>query len=503
MAAHRPMPVIRQTAVVPKSIAALVVFAASAAVLVLEILASRLLAPYVGVSLETFTAIIGTILAGIATGAWLGGLAADRIDPRRMLGPLIVAGGGFALLTVPVVRGLGNTSGQGGSSATVLLALAGFFLPSAVLSAVAPTVAKLQLQDLAKTGGVFGRLSGIGTLGALVGTFVTGFLLVARVPTSGVIFGLGATLVVTGVGLWVWLSRQDTVVLSCLALAAMATGALGLVVDSPCQVESAYYCLTVEHDPGRPSGRVLLLDDLRHSYVDLDDPTYLEFDYAKSIHDVVEVALPPGPIDALFIGGGGFTLPRTFLAERPGTQTTVFEIDPAVVDLAEEELGLVTSDALTVREGDARIGIRSAPTDGFDLVVGDAFASLSVPWHLTTREFLDEVHRVLRPDGVYVVNVIDYPPFRFARAELATFREQFDFVAVIGTPVELDGGAGGNLVLVAADEPLNLAELDALTAAHGDTVLVGSALDTFIGGAPVLTDDYAPVDQWLVQDRAS
>ncbi|HZJ28181.1 MAG TPA: fused MFS/spermidine synthase [Acidimicrobiia bacterium] len=485
----------------PKSVAAALVFACSAAVLVLEILASRLLAPYVGVSLDTYTAVIGTILAGIAAGAWLGGLAADRIDPRRLLGPLVVAGGGLALFTVPVVRGLGDASGQGGSTATVFLALAGFFLPAAVLSSVTPIVAKLQLQDLGKTGGVFGRLSGIGTLGALVGTFVTGFLLVARAPTRGVIFGLGATLVLAGIGLWVWLSRRDAAVLSCLAIATVGTGGLAVVVDDPCQIESAYYCMRVEHDPARASGRILWLDDLRHSYVDLDDPSYLEFDYLKSVHDVVEVALPDQPIDALFIGGGGFTLPRALAAERPGTRTIVLEIDPAVVDLAEDELGLETSEALEVRVGDARIGIRNAPTDGFDLVVGDAFASLSVPWHLTTREFLDEVRRVLRPDGVYVVNVIDYPPFRFARAELATFRAQFDFVAVIGSPFQLDRGVGGNLVLVAADDPANTAALEALVAEHGDTVLVGAALDAFIGSAPELTDDYAPVDQWLVRDR--
>ena len=85
-------------------------FICSAAVLMLEILAGRILAPYVGISLETYTAIIGTVLAGIAVGAWAGGKAADRIDPHRLLGPVIAVGGVLAFLTVPIIRGLGSQS---------------------------------------------------------------------------------------------------------------------------------------------------------------------------------------------------------------------------------------------------------------------------------------------------------------------------------------------------------------------------------------------------------
>ena len=231
--------------------------------------------------------------------------------------------------------------------------------------------------------------------------------------------------------------------------------------SAPCQVESAYYCIRVEHDIQKPSGRILWLDDLMHSYVDLDDPTYLEFDYVKSFSDAVAVAWPQAQaLDALHIGGGGFTLPRYLAAEYPGTKSTVLEIDPTVLKIGRERLGLRTSKALRVRIGDARIGIRDRPDDSADLVVGDAFGSLSVPWHLSTREFVEDIHRVLRPGGLYIANVIDYPPFRFARAELATFREQFDYVAVIAPQSVFDGIYGGNLVLVASDRALDRAALE-------------------------------------------
>ena len=159
--------------------------------------------------------------------------------------------------------------------------------------------------------------------------------------------------------------------------------------SEPCQVESAYYCMRVDHDPFRATGRILWLDDLRHSYVDLADPTLLEFDYTRSFSDAVDAAFPEGQaLDALHVGGGGFTFPRYLAATRPGTRSTVLEIDPAVRDLARDELGLRTSPALRVRIGDARLGIRDEADDSRDLVVGDAFGSLSVPWHLTTREFV-------------------------------------------------------------------------------------------------------------------
>ena len=251
-----------------------------------------------------------------------------------------------------------------------------------------------------------------------------------------------------------------------------------------------------------PSGRTLWLDDLRHSYVDLDDPTELQFAYVQSFADVVASRFPDHPaIDALHIGGGGFTMPRYLRAEYPGTHSTVLEIDPEVLKIGREELGLRTGPDLRVHIGDARIGIRDQATDSADLVVSDAFGSLSVPWHLATTEFIGEVQRVLRPDGVYVLNIIDYPPSRFARAELRTLQEHFAHVAVLAPSYVLDGKDGGNLVLVASEQPIDTATLRERSASTGVEVVAGAAVDRFIDGMPVITDDHAPVDQWLSQDR--
>ena len=467
------------------------VFCTSAAVLVLEILAGRLVAPYVGVSLETYTGIIGTVLAGIAVGSWTGGWLADRRDPRRLLGPTLLAAGGTALLVPPIISTLGPSvaANGGGPAGIVTLAVAAFVLPTALLSAVSPMAAKLRLASTAETGVVVGGLSAAGTAGALVGTFVTGFVLVAALPTRPIVVGLGAVLAATGLVVSGRLGRRPRP--GVLAGLVIAVG-LAQAAPSPCQQETAYYCITVLADPERPSGRVLLLDNLRHSYVDLSDPTYLEFRYIRLFRDVVDATTPSGSLDALHIGGGGFTFPRLLAATRPGTTSTVLELDPDVVAVARNRLGLETGPQLSVRTGDARLNIADERTEGFDVVVGDAFGGLSIPWHLATKEMLSEIDRVLRPGGVYVLNVIDAGPRKLVRAVLATLNVVFDHVVLVAPPT----GPAGNHVLVASKKPIVIDDV-----ARGDGLVVaGPAVDRFVGGTRALTDDHAPADQLLTRE---
>ena len=477
-------------------VAGALVFFTSGAVLVLEILAGRLLAPYVGVSLETYTAAIGTVLAGIAAGTWIGGYLADRVNPRRMLGPLLVVGGALCLATVPVVRLLGAAVTSGGSEGVVRLALAGFFTPAAVLSAVNPTVVKLQLRDLAVTGRVVGQLSALATAGAIVGTFLAGFVLVEAAPTTTSILVIGGSLMAAGTALWLWLSTTSGRLVATVAAVAVLGSGLGAAAGDPCDVETVYHCARVVSDDSRPAGRLLVLDTLVHSYVDPDDPRHLEFGYIKVFADVVEAAARAGPLDVLHVGGGGFTMPRYLRAVRPRSTSLVLEIDPGVVELSRERLGLRTGPDLQVRIGDARRAVADLHPASYDVVLGDAFGGLAVPWHLTTIEFARAIHATLRPGGLYVVNLIDEPPLRFARAEVATLLDVFDHVKVIAPGPTIANESGGNVVVAASDDPIAEEEVAARIAARaGDEQVVAGS--TFAGRAPTLTDDHAPVDQWL------
>jgi spermidine synthase len=268
-------------------------------------------------------------------------------------------------------------------------------------------------------------------------------------------------------------------------------------------VETAYHCARVVADPDRSSGRTLLLNSAQHSYVDLADPRNLKFAYIQWIGLVADLVAAPGrPVDALHLGGGGFTVPRYLAATRPGTDNVVFEIDGGLVELDRRELGVRPGPQLRTMVGDARVLIGGRADRSADLVVGDAFGHLVVPWHLATREMVAEIRRVLRPGGIYVQNVIDYPPVRFVRAELATVAAEFPYLAVIAPPDAIQDRRGANFLIVASDAPLPLDGLRTRLSALGTDpaeLLTGSDLTGFVGKAGVLTDEFAPVDQLLVK----
>jgi spermidine synthase len=488
----------------PPLVAAVLTFIATASVLVLEIAAGRLLAPYVGVSLTTYTGIIGAILAGIALGAWIGGRAADIVGPLPLLGPAFILGGISAIAAVPIVGLVGDFGLGEGLVAIILLATTAFVVPAAILSATAPMLVRATLTDVATSGSIVGRLSAVGTVGAITGTFLTGFVLLGLFPTRVLIVSIGVGLVAIGVVLTLWLRRGGRWSAPIAVAAVLLTGGLAVAGPSPCDAESAYYCIAIERDPSDPDVRVLVLDRLTHAAVDLRDPTNLEFGYVRRFADATapfRAGLGASP-DVLHIGGGGFTFPRYIEALYPDARQTVLELDPRIYEIAQSELGYVPSDRIDVRLGDARQSIRALQSDAFDIVIGDAFGGLAVPWHLTTREMLDEIARVLRPGGAYVVNIIDYPPLRFVRAEAATAATVFSQVAAIASRGTIAGEGGGNLVLVASDTPLDTEAVEAAIATwgEGETTAVVAApneVQAFIGPSFTLTDDFAPVDQLL------
>lgn len=479
-----------------KKLAAALVFVASAAVLVLELTALRLIAPYVGLTLETSTAVIGTALAAIALGAWAGGISADRGSPRRVIGPLFLVGGALTLVVNPAVRWMADVANPTTAAVNSLVfAALTVFAPAAVLSAIPPMVAKLQLASLSETGSVVGRLSAISTLGAIVATFVTGFVLIALFPVSVILLGTGISLIVVGFVVAVTSAPRPGVVAGTVAVAVLA-GVAGWTAPNPCDRETPYHCVSVIQDASRTDGRTLRLDNLRHSYVALDDPTYMEFDYVRAIAGVLD-ATGPGdrPLDVLHIGGGAMTLARYQLASRDRGLNTVVEIDPGVIQVDRQELGLPTSRRLDVRAADARTEVRRLADDSYDVFVGDAFGGVAVPWHLTTRETVTDVDRVLRSQGIFTQNVIDYGGLRFLAADVATVGTVFDHIAVYEQTSLTN--RGGNFVVIAAHQPLDLEAIKAAVAKQDAPMrLVSDArVQRWRDSAPVLTDDYAPVDQ--------
>lgn len=466
------------------------VFVAAAAVLVLEIVAGRILAPYVGVSLQTFTGIIGTILAAIALGAWLGGRAADRYDPARLLGPVLIVGGVLAVVSPAVVYVVGPNATSEGPLTIVVLAAIGFFLPAAVLSTVTPIAAKASLDSLDSTGVVVGQLSALGTAGALFGTFVTGFVLIASMPSQPITWVVGAVLVLLG-SVLAWSGARTAVVVGVLALSFAVVGASAIA--APCDHETAYSCAIITSPADQPTVKALILDTFVNSVVDTEDPAWLSSRYAQATDAVVSSRFNRS-FDALYVGGGGFAIPRYYQATR-GSTATVLEIDPALPPIALEELGLVDGPWLTTVTGDARVGVKNS--DGpFEVIVGDAFSGRSVPWHLTTEEFIAQLEAVLTEDGIYAINVIDHPPNEFVRAELVTLAQVFDHLALISPQSQLDEIRGGNYILAGSNVPFDREAISGLVT-EGEVVLVDSDALSWAVGGMLLTDEFAPTDQLL------
>lgn len=482
----------KQGSALPPVAAAAIVFVAAGAVLVLEILAVRLLAPYVGLTLETTTSIIGAALAGIAIGAALGGYFADRTDTRQLVVGLLVGGGLLALLTVPIVRWLGPGARGDGDLAALGITLIALVPAAAALSAVSPAVAHLQLEDLRVSGTVVGGLSAWATAGALLGTFGAGFVIVPLLPIGTAVLLVGGVLVLAGIALGASTRVLPPAGLAGAALAAVALGALPATASSPCERETKYHCVSTEAEKG---GYHLLLDNDYNSFVDPDNPRHLDYAYTRWIADGIDATYPRrAPLDVIFVGGGGFTLPRWVIATRPESQVRVLEVDDEMIEFVEERLGLRTSPQLTVALGDARMEVLNLPSNSADVVVGDAFSGLTVPWHLTTAQWIEEVRRVLKPEGIYALNMIDFEPLELLQAETATLLDAFADVRMIAYPNEEGEPAGANAVLFASDRKL---PAPARTNAEGALTYERGDVATFAAGAESLRDDYAPVDQLL------
>jgi spermidine synthase len=254
-------------------------------------------------------------------------------------------------------------------------------------------------------------------------------------------------------------------------------------------------------DLDRPRAWMLLVDGTPQSHVDLDDPRHLEFEYMRRLGHVADLAGPAGqPLCVLHLGGGGLTLARYVAATRPGSSQLAVEADAQVADLVRERLPLgqpsrarTQAGRIRVRVADARAVLEQVPAGSFDVVVADVFAGARTPAHLTSAEFAGLAARALTPSGVFAANIGDGPPLTHARGRVATVRSAFSHSCLIAEGPVLRGRRFGNLVVVAADHELPVAELTRRAAADPfpARLVDGEELDRFVAGVRPITDALA------------
>lgn len=234
---------------------------------------------------------------------------------------------------------------------------------------------------------------------------------------------------------------------------------------------------------------VVRIDGREQSYVDLNDPTRLAFDYVRRIGDVLDAVAPPGnPIRVVHVGGAGLTLPRYVAATRPTSAQVVLEPAEVLTARVREELALPRRSGIKVRAVDGVTGIAALRDDYADVVVVDAFEHGSVPIGLVEAAHFAEIGRVLQPEGCYVLNLVDQAPFALARDAVAGLREVFTSLMVSAEPATLRGRRPGNLLITAGRTGVPLTDLRRRAASSSapyqvlDDRLVS---DTLGGGHPL------------------
>jgi len=255
-------------------------------------------------------------------------------------------------------------------------------------------------------------------------------------------------------------------------------------------------------DPDRPRAWTLLVGSTPQSYVDLDDPLYLDFEYVRRLGHLLDLAAPASqPLRVLHLGGGALSLARYVAATRPGSGQLAVDSDAEMMDLIRERLplrqpsrrGRGHAGRIRIRIGDARAVLEELRAASFDVVIADIFAGARTPAHLTSTEFAAAARRTLAPAGIFAVNIGDGPPLAHTRSRTASARAVFGWACLVADAAVLRGRRFGNVVLAASDRELATPDLTRRVAADPfpGRVLDGDELDRFVAGARPISDGRA------------
>ena len=495
------------------------VFVAGMASMSLEFAASRILIPVFGSSIYTWGSLIGVILTGLSLGYHIGGKLADK-NPSFLKLCLVIFSAGLYIIFIPFIAPTLTTSFiqflSDSQYASLFAVFTLLILPTFLLGIVSPYAIKLATRRLAELGNVSGNLYSLSTIGSIVGTFLTVFVLIPTFEINHIIYGLGVTLMgfsslfglarfpkVLAVFVVVLLLFFPSISLSSANTVMVHTGTLVY------EKETLYSHLDVI-DNGNI--RTLYLDGNIHSQMYKDKPEELVNTYTKYFH--LGFLFNPDAKDVLFVGGGGFSGPKNFLSMYSEVRIDVVEIDSDVISTARNYFNLPVDNAsgsrLMIYNDDAR-NFLSKTEKKYDLIILDAFSKNYVPFHLMTLEYFQLLDKRLSSDGVIISNSIGSMAgdrSDIVRAVYKTISQVFPSVYVF--PTEHNSGNLQNIMLAAMktpsveyskDELRQLASNNDNNNHNSSTVLADLAYLEHLYGAelktndvPLLTDQFAPVE---------
>ncbi len=482
----------------------------------LEGAAFRILAPLVGVSMFLTAGVVGVILAGMATGNAIGGMIAARYGTVATLKKSLAAAA-ISTLTIVILwtltLRLGIYDDWPMIPKVIVWSFSLFLIPALALGTITPQVIGLSVRELDKTGSITGRLYGYSTIGCILGILVSAWLMIeclGAIRTS-IVCGLLPLLLILALSRFEASSiRKET---WRLAAGLIAFGVcLFLLHKSPFDKESKYFAIKVNNVVAdNRELKQLALDSLIHSSIDLNDPSFLFYAHEQIQADLTRAAAVHAREKGrtprvLVIGGGGYSYPRWVesQADLSDVQIEVVEIDPAVTEIAHEKLGLSRTTRIVSIHKDGRQFVKLAPPATYDLVIQDAVNDMSVPYHLMTAEYTQLVKRLLHPDCLYLLTVIDnFDSGRFLASAVRTTESVFGNVNLM-LPRRPEPDTRNVFVIAGRNSCESGAASDFFTGVERETVRattfvfpqsdVAQLISRCQGYSPLLTDDFAPVD---------
>jgi spermidine synthase len=478
----------------------IIVFISGAMIMILELVGSRVVAPYVGTSTFVWTSLIGVILASLSLGYYLGGKVADRNPKAEKLAWIIFIASALIVLTwiikdqVMLMSSIiSDNRLRALFSATVLFVPASLFL-----GMVSPYAFKLKLSNLDTSGQTAGTLYALSTLGSIIGTFLAGFYLIPSLGTQKLLILIALalalnTLLIKEGKTW-YLRALYSLILFVLLFFNFNT--VDVQAKNFIDLDTKYSRVWIyDTEYKGKETRVLLRDDKFHSakYLNSDE---LVFDYTKYYN--LALNLLAQSEETLMLGGAAYSYPQYLLKNYPSLGVDVVEIDPQLTALAREHFGLKDHDNLNIYHDDARIYIDNNKKD-YDIIYGDAFSShYSVPHHLTTLEFNNNIYDSLKEEGVYIMNIIssiDGPKSDYFKAQYFTTASVFDEVLVFPVVDKDNEQLVQNIILLAYKGEKTRDEL--ITNLEDTKYLDSLYMVDDNDFKMILTDDYAPVEYFI------
>jgi spermidine synthase len=487
------------------------VFVAGAAVMSLEIVGSRLLAPVFGDSVFVWGSLIGVVMGALAIGYYTGGHLADRQPTFRNFSLILLAAGILTVLipiSSPIVLEVVISSGFGDRYGPLLATTLLLAAPTALLGMVSPYSIRLAARNLINVGGVSGGLYSISTSGSIFGTFFTVFVLIPAFGVRSIIFSIGIVLIAVSIIGFTRIESIFIVTIAALLMMPSSTILLGTLTiysgDLVYQKDTPYNSLSVVDD-GQQEVRTLWLNSLPHSAMYLNGSNNSVFLYTDYFH--IAFIFNPNIRNVLFIGGGGFSAPKKFLADYDGVMIDVAEIDPEVVNTARNYFAVSNDPRLHIYVKDGRQFL-SQSESRYDLIVLDAYSKTYVPFHLMTKEFYQLIDKHLNTGGVVVSNIISSlvgDTSDLLRAEYKTTRQVLPQTYLFTTKTASISTLQ-NIILVAHKSPDHYSRDElvymAQSAPKRGDVLAEYATTLYearvnVADVPILTDDYAPAQSLL------